>query len=187
MLTIKGTRVAEPLTQRQAARIEPLGLLADEPLGLLAAWGKVDAFWTSTVEEARRLPAERLDRGVNGEWSFIETLRHLLFVTDAWISDAVMEMASPFDRIGLPPHFVTSVSELGIDLGARPSLEEVLVRRGERVARVRTTIRETPYSQLDRPLARLSGQFSVLGAFQNVIFEEWAHHCYATRDLDLTQ
>jgi hypothetical protein len=27
---------------------------------------------------------ELLNRRVNGEWSFTETLRHLVFVTDAW-------------------------------------------------------------------------------------------------------
>ena len=185
--TIRSTKVAEPLTQRQAARIEPLGLFADEPIGLLAAWDKVDAFWTATVNEANCLSSERLYTGVRGEWSFVETLRHLIFVTDVWISDAVMESASPYDPVGLPPHFVKSVTELGIDLGARPSLNEVLVLRGQRIARVRTTIRETASSALDQPLARFGGQFTVLGAFQNVIFEEWAHHYYATRDLNLTE
>jgi DinB superfamily len=161
-----------------------LGLLADECSGLVVAWNKVETFWSKTIEEASRLPSEQLDTRVSGEWSLIETLRHLIFVTDAWVSDAVLEMASPYDPIGLPPHFVESVEGLGIDLDLRPSLEQVLVSRGQRVARVREAIRETPDSGLDRPLARLAGQFTVLGAFQNVIFEEWAHHYYATRDLD---
>jgi hypothetical protein len=180
------TKVAEPLTQRQAARIQPLGLLADESLGLLVAWGNVEAFWAKTIEEASRLSSDQLDEQVSGEWSFIETLRHLIFVTDAWVLDAVLETASPYDPMGLPPDFVESVDELGIDLDVQPSLADVLVSRSQRVARVRKAIQETPDSGLDRPLARLGRPFTVLGAFQNVIFEEWAHHYYATRDLKLT-
>ena len=38
-------------------------------------------------------------------------------------------------------------------------------------------------AELDRRCTRFDGQFTVLGAVQNVIFEEWAHHVYATRDL----
>jgi len=49
------TKIAPPLTPRQAERIEPLGLLADEPAALVAAWSKVDGFWAETVARASRL------------------------------------------------------------------------------------------------------------------------------------
>jgi hypothetical protein len=38
------------------------------------------------VDRARRLRPELLHESVGGEWSFIETLRHLVFATDSWIS-----------------------------------------------------------------------------------------------------
>jgi len=38
-----------------------------------------------TVERARLLPPDLLHESVDGEWSFIETLRHLVFATDSWI------------------------------------------------------------------------------------------------------
>ena len=177
------TKIAPPLTPRQAARIEPLGLLADEPAGLLAAWIKVEGFWAETVARASRLGEEQLNTRVNGEWSFIETLRHLINVTDARIGDLVLEKPSPYDPMGLPPDFFTPGPELGLDLDARPSLTDVPDTRSRRMAEARDAIAHAPVDALNRLCARFGGQFTVLGAFQNVIFEEWAHHLYATRDL----
>jgi hypothetical protein len=120
---------------------------------------------------------------VDGEWSFLETLRHLIFVTDAWIGDLVLEQASPYDPIGLPPDFVTPGPQLGLDLDAHPTHAQVLESRSRRIAEVRATITVTPLEGLDRRCTGSDHRFTVLGAFQNVIFEEWAHHYYATRDL----
>ena len=171
------------MTERQATRIAAHGLLADEPDGLVAAWNKVETFWAATVVEARRLPEDQLDERVNGEWSFIETLRHLINVTDAWIGEVVLEEPSPYDPIGLPPDFFTPGPELGLDLDAHPSLAHVLDVRSIRRIRARDAIAQTSVDDLDRICSPFDRQFTVLGAFQNVIFEEWAHHYYATRDL----
>ena len=177
------TKIAPPLTQRQAARIEPLGLLADDPTGLLSAWDIVEVFWNETVVQALRLGEEQLNERVSGEWSFIETLRHLINVTDAWIGEVVLEKPSPYAPIGLPPDFFTPGPELGLDLDAHPSLAHVLDVRGGRMAQARDAIAQTPADGLDRICVPFGGQFTVLGAYQNVIFEEWAHHVYAVRDL----
>jgi hypothetical protein len=176
-------RIAPPLTSTQAARIEPLGLLADDPAGLLAAWGEVDEFWAETVAQAMGLGEEQLNTRVRGEWSFIETLRHLINVTDAWIGDLVLEQEHPYDPIGLPPDFFTPGPELGLDLEAKPSLTRVLGSRRGRMSEMHDAIVGVRVDGLDRICERFGGQFTVLGAFQNVIFEEWAHHVYAIRDL----
>jgi hypothetical protein len=92
------SKIAPPLTQRQAARIEPVGLLADDPASLLSAWDIVEAFWSDTVAKTLRLGEEQVNERVNGEWSFIQTLRHLINVTDAWIGEVVLEKPSPMTR-----------------------------------------------------------------------------------------
>ena len=51
---------------------------------------------------ARRLGPELLHESVDGEWSFIETLRHLLFATDTWIRRAILGVPAPWDPLGLP-------------------------------------------------------------------------------------
>ncbi len=179
------TKVAPPLTERQAARIEPLGLFADDPVGLLAALTKVEELWADAVAQARRLPEAELETRVTGEWSFIETLRHLINVTDAWIGDVVLQAPSPYDPIGLPPDFFTPGEELGLDLAARPSLTHTLRVRNDRMTIVRETLGRTTEHALDQHCAGWAAEFTILGAFQNVIFEEWAHHYYATRDLTM--
>lgn len=90
-----------------------------------------------TVARARRLDPELLHESVDGEWSFIETLRHLVFATDAWVLRVMpgdVEPARPALRLhvdtpGGPP-----------DRHVRPSLEEVLALRRDRVATVRQVL-----------------------------------------------
>jgi hypothetical protein len=38
-----------------------------------------------------QLPVTALDQQVNEEWSFGQTLRHLVFITDAWASRTVLD------------------------------------------------------------------------------------------------
>jgi hypothetical protein len=40
---------------------------------------------------------------VDGEWSFLETVRHLVFVIDGWISGRVLGHTQPFHRLGVAP------------------------------------------------------------------------------------
>ena len=177
------TRVAAPLTEHQAALIRPLGLLADEPDGLRRAWTSVDAMWAATIDHAATLPSTLLDERVGDGWSLLEHLRHLVFVSDAWVGMMILEESEPYDPIGLPPHFVTNGAELGLDLDAHPSSGAVLTARDRANNRVRTLLAGIDPPDVERACAPLGGQFSVLGALQNVIFEEWAHHEYVVRDL----
>ena len=182
-LVVEGIAVEPPLTEAQALRLIPLGLLADDPAGLRTAWARVTAMWDATVDGARRLPTAALDERVDGEWSFLETIRHLVFVIDVWIGEILQGRPSPFHALGLPPHFVTNGAELGLDIDARPSMDDVLACRAERMAYVADVIAHSTADDLARPGAGRDGRFSALGAFQVVVFEEWAHHQYATRDL----
>ena len=54
--------------------------------GCRDAWAASENLWQQTIEKASRLPTPLLHERVEDEWSFIETLRHLLFVSDAWVS-----------------------------------------------------------------------------------------------------
>lgn len=177
------TRVAAPLEEEQAFWIRPLGLLADSPEGLRGAWRSIEEMWDATVADARGLPAGMLDQRVGDGWSFLEHLRHLVFVTDSWLRDAVLDEPAPYDPIGMPPDFITNGAELGLDPDAHPSLDEVLGVRAGRVAQVRGFLGGITDEALDQPCDTAGGTFTVLGALQNVVFEEWAHHHYATRDL----
>ena len=70
--------------------------------GFRQAWDILERLWQQTVARARGLDPDLLHERVDGEWSFIETLRHLVFATDAWVSRAILGQPSPWDPLGLP-------------------------------------------------------------------------------------
>jgi hypothetical protein len=176
--------LVEFLTQERAEQLRRDERFADEPAGMTTAWRRNAESWAATVAGARRLPEPRLHERVDGEWSFTETLRHLVFVTDVWIGDVVEEAPSPYHPWGVPPSFLAAERDArSLDADAHPSLDEVLEVRAERMAHVEQTLQELTAEDLGRRCAPRDGRFTVAGALQTVLFEEWAHQQYATRDL----
>jgi hypothetical protein len=119
-MKINGIEVA-PLIKAELERRYPsrTALFASDAAGLQEACRAVQSQWQVTIERARRLPEARLYQRVDEEWSFVETLRHLIFVIDAWIGRVVIADPNPFHPIGLPPDFVTDGSSYGIREGRR--------------------------------------------------------------------
>jgi len=68
-------------------------------------------------------------------------------------------------------------------LDATPTIPEVWTSRAVGLETVRAFLADVTPEQLDGSRASFGQTFTVLGAIQIVIFEEWAHHVYATRDL----
>jgi hypothetical protein len=172
------------LDQARADELRAEGFFADDAVGLASAWSRLCSRWDTATERARGLPTDTVHERVDGEWSFVETLRHLLFVTDVWVRDVIQEETRPHHPWGVPPHFVADQAPgWGLDLSARPSMPEVLAVRLERQALVGLVIAEQTQDSLLRTCAPRDGQFQVIGALQTVLFEEWAHLQYAERDL----
>ena len=48
------------------------------------------------------MPAGTVDESVDGEWSFAQTLRHLVMATDMWLRGAILGVEQPFHPIGQP-------------------------------------------------------------------------------------
>jgi hypothetical protein len=102
-LTINGVDVG-PLVDAELNRRYPerAKMRPTDPAGFREAWDVVEQLWGDTVERARRVDPELLHESVGGEWSFIETLRHLAFATDSWIKRAILGDPSPWDPLDLP-------------------------------------------------------------------------------------
>lgn len=85
-LHVNGVEVA-PLVERELRRLHPerAKMRSSDPKDLREAWMAIERRWRRTVARARRLPERLAHERVDGEWSFAETLRHLVFVADAWI------------------------------------------------------------------------------------------------------
>src|SRR3712207_9433609 len=73
-----------------------------DPAGFREAWDVVERLWEGTVERARRLDPELLHESVDGEWSFVETLRHLLFATESWVHRVILGQPAPWHPLSLP-------------------------------------------------------------------------------------
>ncbi len=101
-----------------------------------AAWAVVDAMWDDAVAHAMTVPEALLNERVNGEWSFVETMRHLVFADDIWVGRMLSDEPGPFHPLGVPPTDTTDAgaAEMGLTLAARPSFAEVtaLHRRAPR-------------------------------------------------------
>jgi hypothetical protein len=156
-----------------------------------AMWDTIERLWAGTVARARELPGAALHQRVDGEWSFIETLRHLVFATDKWAGYMILGKTVPYHPLGLPqPGFTPAdAAALGIDLGARPPLAEVLEARGTRMALVRGIIGGLTDDDLERVCPRLPAPGypeeprSVGLCLSVVMKEECEHRRYAVRDL----
>ena len=70
-----------------------------DPEGMRSAWAALEAEWAKTVTRALALPETRLDESVNGEWSFVQTLRHLVMAMDKWFTVPVLGGTLPPDRV----------------------------------------------------------------------------------------
>jgi hypothetical protein len=73
---------------------------AGHPDGLRAAWAMIKRTWAATLARVAAMPAGTLDVSVGGEWSFAQTLRHLVFATDMWLGRAILTIEQPFHPIG---------------------------------------------------------------------------------------
>jgi hypothetical protein len=170
----------------ERARMSPA-----DAAGYREAWDILERLWSKTVERARGLAPELLHERVDGEWSFIETLRHLVFATDAWVKRAILGVPSPWDPLDLPHDEMPDEPSVPRDLSARPSLDEVLALRADRMA----TVRQVLAGLTDEKLAGMTepvmepgypepGSFAMRRCLQAILSEEWEHRLYAERDFD---
>jgi hypothetical protein len=156
-----------------------------------AMWDTVERLWSGTVARAEKLPEPAREERVDDEWSFMETLRHLVFCVDAWASRTVLDESMPYHRLGYPhsSYPPADAVALGIDLDARPSFAEVMAARGDRMAVVRGIVDSLTDADLERTCSRAPApgypeESRTVGRCLRVVMaEECEHRRYAERDL----
>src|SRR4051794_15168732 len=111
---------------------------AEDPDGVRAAWAMVEHAWAATLERAAAMPAHAVEISVDGEWSFAQTLRHLVMATDTWLGRAILGIEQPYHPIGQPnAEYETDGHDPSVFSTVTPSYAEVLEVRAGRVAMVR--------------------------------------------------
>ncbi len=134
------------------------------------------------------LPAGTVEVSVADEWSFAQTLRHLVFATDLWLGRAILGSDEPVHPLGQPnAEHETDGHDMSVFATEHPTYAEVLSVRGERVARVRRFLASVSTEQLAEPRDNPHDPAyaeTVLGCLHTILGEEWSHLRYAVRDLD---
>lgn len=192
-VVINGVDVA-PLVEAELDRRDPgrVRMRPIDPEGFREAWDLVERLWAGTVERARSLDPALLHESVDGEWSFIETLRHLVFATDAWIRRGVLGDPAPWDPLDLPWDQMPDTPGVPRDRDVRPSLDEVLALRHDRMGTVRRLVDAATEESLAAMTEAVEApgwppprSFPVHECLLIVLNEEWCHRQYAERDLDV--
>jgi hypothetical protein len=190
-VTINGVDIG-PFVEAELDRRHPdrAKMRPTDPAGFREAWDVVERLWEETVDRARRLEPALLHESVDGEWSFIETLRHLVFATDSWVRRAVLGDPAPWDPLGLPWDDMPDIAGVPRDRAVRPSLETVLELRRDRMAGVRDVIAGLTEQSLagstepvDAPGWPEPVSHRVRDCLSIVLNEEWEHRLFAERDL----
>ncbi|WP_121254792.1 DinB family protein [Nocardioides ferulae] len=160
---------------------------AETPEGLRSAWAAVERTWAATLDRVAAMPPGTVDVSVDGEWSFAQTLRHLVMATDVWLGRAILERSQPFHPLGVPnAEYETDGYDLSVFATEQPSYAEVLDARAGRVAAVRGFLDSITTELLDEPRRNPwnpEHPETVRSCLHVILGEEWEHHRYAVRDL----
>jgi hypothetical protein len=189
VLTVNGVDVV-PFVEAELNRRLPGRELrhATDPEGLRTAWAALERAWAAAVDRVRSMPEGSVDVSIDGEWSFAQTLRHLVFATDAWLGKAILRLPRPFHPLGQPhAEYETDGFDMSLFTAGRPAFAEVLEARAERQAMVRDFLATATPQLLAEPRATAwapEHQEPVLHGVHVILNEEWEHLRFALRDLD---
>jgi DinB family protein/pentapeptide repeat protein len=177
------------LDRRHPERVQLRGIRT--PDDFRAMWDTIERLWSEAIVRAEQLPEPARHQRVDGEWSFVETLRHLIFITDSWASRTVLDQERPYNRLGLPQtaYAPADAAALGMDLEAHPSYAEVMAARADRMALMRGLVDGLAGPELGRlctrsPAPGYPEEARAVSDCLGVVLEEEIEHLrYAARDL----
>ena len=135
------------------------------------------------IERVAALPDEQRHASVDGEWSFVQTLRHLVFAADKWFTVPVAGGA--YHPLGLPNTGSIDVGWPGLDLTAEPSFDEAVTAWRSRSELLRDHVASIDPASLDTEVDIVENGPHAIRDGIGVVFEESFEHLrYALRDLD---
>jgi hypothetical protein len=165
-------------------------LRSTDPAELARGWAVLDEQWSETMSRLQTLSVAEQNARVDGEWSALETLRHLVFVHDSWFTRAVLG-EDAFHAMGLASDWIPHQDVMGLTPG-EPGLAEIASVRAEQHQRVADFLASVTPDEMRRP-CRSTGtpgwpldpsERTVLACLHCILEEEWAHHRFCVRDLD---
>ena len=181
-LVVNGVDVTDYVNERDAWYPVRAMIRASDPDGLRAAWVALGEVWAPTIARAQALGEEKAQESVNGEFSFVQTVRHLVMAMDKWFTAPIL--GERFHPMGLPNTGSLDFPWPGLDYSVEPSLDEALAVRADRAARFGAYLATVDAAEFPREVEVLeNGTATVLDCLWTVMEEEFWHHRYAHRDL----
>ena len=161
---------------------------ANDPAGLRSAWAVLQSTWAAALDRAAAMPAGTVDASVDGEWSFAQTLRHLVLATDTWLRRGVLEIEQPYHPLGLRDAGTEGDGADGsVFTPGTPSYADVLAARADRVGLVGDFLATVTADELAAPRQNPHAPEypeTVRSCLHVILEEEWEHLRFAVRDLD---
>ena len=161
---------------------------AADPEGLRAAWATLERTWAATLDRVDAMPPGTVDVSVAGEWTFAQTLRHLVLATDLWLRRAILGVEQPFHPLGLMGGDGDEArQDRSVFATETPSYAEVLEARAGRVEMVREFLATVTAEELTATRANPHAPAypeTTLSCLHVILEEEWEHYRFAVRDLD---
>ncbi len=183
---INGVDVTDYVNERDPWYPLRAMLRPSDPEGMHATWAALEDEWAKTITQALALPEDKLHESVNGEWSFVETLRHLVLAMDKWFTVPIL--GGGFHPIGLAHTGAVDVPALDLDDDVTPSVSEALAVRAERTARLRDYLASIAATDFARTVDVVeNGSNPVQECLYTIFEEEFWHNRYARRDLALLE
>jgi hypothetical protein len=182
-VVINGVDVTAYVNERDAWYPLRSMIRASNPEDMRATWTALEVEWAGTIGRAASLSEDALHESVDGEWSFVQTLRHLVFAMDKWFTAPVL--GDGFHPMGLPNTGSVDFPWPGLDYDVRPSVVAALGARADRAKRFRDYLATVATTDLERPIEVLeNGTNPLRECIQTVFEEEFWHDRYAVRDLE---
>lgn len=156
-----------------------------------AAWHDLGPLWITAQQRAQALSEDARQQRVAGEYSFVETLRHVVFAIDAWVGGPILDRTVPFHRIGIPAdgYPPAEAVALGLEISARVPYHEALSAFRDRQTLVQGILDGLDEDEMGRECTRAPApgypeEVRTVGRCLRTVLNETAEHLrYADRDL----
>jgi hypothetical protein len=182
-LVINGVDVTAHVNERDESFALRSQLRPNDPDSMRQGWQAFLTAWGGAIERARGLPENRRHEAVDGEWSFVETIRHLVFAIDKWFTVPILGGA--FHPMGIPNSGSADFGWPGLDPTADPNFDDAVAAWRDRTKQLRDHLEDIEPAALTVEVAVLENGASAVRDCIGVVFEEHFHHLrYAIRDLD---
>lgn len=192
-LRVNGVEVAGWVEEQLDAR-DPRRVLMrpTTPEGFVTAFATLDEAWAETVRRARGLDPALLYVEVDGEWSFVQTLRHLAFAADCWVGRMIEQQPDPWHPDGLPWDEAPPLPHRGWRRDLPLALDEAVALWQGRLDHAAEVAAGMTAERLAEQVTAPDGpgyppagaSCTVAECLRVLLTENWEHRRFAERDLD---